>query len=319
YKSTDQAGNVESAHNLSFSLVTTVVKVELKDSNGNPLSGGVVKYYDGGWKDFGVTDASGRVSKSIAEKSYTFSIRYEGTYKEKVQNTGTDAVVIFQTVKAKVQLKDSQGNLLDSGSVKYYAGGWLTFGSTTGGEISKELLPGSYTFGMTNEGAYKEKVQNIGTDPIVIFQTVKVKVQLKDSQGNLMDSGNVKYYAGGWLTFGSTNGGEVSKELLPGTYTFGITNMGAYKEKVQNIGTDAVVIFQTVKVKVQLKDSQGNLMDSGSVTYYAGGWQTFGQTTGGEVSKELLPGSYTFSMTYGGTYRESVNNITTNPTVVFQM
>ena len=81
-----------------------------------------------------------------------------------MQNTGTDSVVVFQTVKVKVQLKDSQGNLMDSGSVKYYAGGWLTFGQTIGGEISKELLPGSYTFGMTNEGAYKEKVQNIGID-----------------------------------------------------------------------------------------------------------------------------------------------------------
>ncbi|MCY9698289.1 hypothetical protein, partial [Paenibacillus alginolyticus] len=122
-----------------------------------------------------------------------------------------------------------------------------------------------------------------------------------------------------WLTFGQTTGGEVSKELLPGSYTFGMTNEGAYKEKVQNIGTDAVVIFQTVKVKVQLKDSQGRLMDNGSVKYYAGGWLTFGQTTGGEVSKELLPGTYTFGMTYLGTYREIVSNITINPTVVFQM
>jgi hypothetical protein len=244
YKSTDQAGNVESEHQLSFSLATTAVKVELKDSNGNPLSGGVVKYYDGGWKDFGVTDASGRVSKSIADKSYTFGITYEGTYKEKVHNTGTDAVVLFQTVKVKVQLKDSQGNLMDSGSVKYYAGGWLTFGHTVGGEISKELLPGSYTFGMTNAGAYKEKVQNIGIDSVVVFQTVKVKVQLKDSQGNLMDSGSVKYYAGGWLTFGQTIGGEISKELLPGSYTFGMTYGGTYRKIVNNITTNPTVVFQ---------------------------------------------------------------------------
>ena len=184
YKSTDQAGNVEPTQSLSFTLAATAVKVQLKDSNGNPLSGGTVKYYDGGWKDFGITDTSGTVSKSLPNKSYTFAMSYEGTYKEKVQNTGTDAVIVFQTVNVKIQLKDSQGNPLDSGNVKYYAGSWRTIGDTSGGEISKELLPGSYTFGMTYEGTYKEKVQNTGTDAVVVFQTVNVKVQLKDSQGN---------------------------------------------------------------------------------------------------------------------------------------
>ncbi|NQX60627.1 polysaccharide lyase family 8 super-sandwich domain-containing protein [Paenibacillus qinlingensis] len=317
YKSTDQAGNVEPPQTLSFTLAATAVKVQLKDSNGNALSGGTVKYYDGGWKDFGITDASGMVSKSLPNKSYTFAMSYEGTYKEKVQNTGTDAVVVFQTVNVKVQLKNSQGNPIDSGNVTYYAGSWRTIGDTSSGEISKELLPGSYTFGMTYEGTYKEKVQNTVTDPVVVFQTVNVKVQLKNSQGNGIDSGNVTYYAGSWRTFGHTSGGEISKELLSGSYTFSMTYEGTYKEKVQNTETDAVVVFQTVNVKVQLKDSQGNGIDTGNVTYYAGSWRTFGHTSGGEINKELLSGTYTFSMTYGGTTKESVHDIT-DSTIVFQ-
>ncbi|WP_261305106.1 cohesin domain-containing protein [Paenibacillus andongensis] len=319
YKSTDQAGNVELPQNLSFALAATAVKVQLNDSNGNPLGGGTVKYYDGGWKDFGVTDASGTVSKSLPNKSYTFAMTYEGTYKEIVQNTGTSEVVVFQTVNVKVQLKDSQGNLIDGGAVKYYAGSWRTIGNTSGGEISKELLSGSYTFGMTYEGTYKEIVQNTGTNAVVVFQTVNVKVQLKDSQVNLIDGGSVKYYAGSWRTIGNAIGGEISKELLSGSYTFGMTYEGTYKEIVQNTGTNAVVVFQTVKVKVQLKDSQGNLIDGGSVKYYAGSWRIIGNTSGGEISKEMLSGTYTFGMTYGVTYKESVNNVTTNPTVVFQM
>ncbi|WP_204787462.1 OmpL47-type beta-barrel domain-containing protein [Paenibacillus oryzisoli] len=244
YRATDVAGNSETAKSISFNLATSTVKVQLKDSTGNPLNGGVVKYYDGGWKDFGITDALGNASKSLQDKSYTFGITYEGTYKEIVQHTGTDAVVVFQTVKAKVQLKDSLGNPLDSGTVKYYAGGWRNIGNTSGGEVSKEVLPSSYTFGMTYGGRYKEIVQHTGTDPVVVFQTVKVTLQLKDSQGNLLDGGVATYYAGSWQTIGATTSGGVSKELLPGSYTFGMTYNGIYREIVRDISTDPTVVFQ---------------------------------------------------------------------------
>jgi len=98
-----------------------------------------------------------------------------------------------------------------------------------------------------------------------------------------------------------------------------MTYEGTYKEKVQNTATDAVVVFNTVNVKVHLKDSLGNLLSSGTVTYYAGSWRTIGSTIGGEISKELLPGTYTFSITYGGVYKEISNNTTSNPTVIFQL
>jgi hypothetical protein len=243
---------------------------------------------------------------------------YEGTYKETVQNTGSNATVEFQTIRVKLQLKDSLGNPLDTGNVKYYAGSWRTIGDTSAGEVSKELLPGSYTFGMTYEGTYKEKVQNTATDPVVVFQTVSVKVQLKDKKGDPLSGGTVKYYAGSWRTFGSATGGEVSKELLPGSYTFAMTYEGTYKEKVQNTVTNPVVVFQTVRVEVWLKDSKGNPLDGGTAKYYAGGWRTIGNTVGGKVSKELLPGSYTFSMTYGAAYMEKVQDTGVESTVVFQ-
>ncbi|QYR23757.1 glycoside hydrolase family 5 protein [Paenibacillus sp. sptzw28] len=319
YKSTDKAGNAEAAQSVSFTVKTSQITVRLTDSSGNPLSGGTVKYYDGGWKEFGITDAAGTVSKRLPEKSYTFAMTYEGTYKETVQNTGSNATVEFQTVQVKLQLKDSLSNPLDTGTVKYYAGSWRTIGNTSGGQVSKELLPGSYTFAMTYEGTYKEMVQNTAADPTVVFQTVNVKVQLKDKKGAPLSGGTVKYYAGSWRTFGDATGGEVGKELLPGSYTFAMTYEGTYKEKVQNTGTSPVVVFQTVRVEVQLKDSKGNPLDGGTAKYYAGGWRTIGNTVGGQVSKELLPGSYTFSMTYGSAYMEKVQNTGVESMVVFQM
>ncbi|WP_171633095.1 Ig-like domain-containing protein [Paenibacillus plantarum] len=318
YRSTDRAGNVESSHQVGFTLALSVVKIQLKDSNGNPLSGGSVQYYDGGWKGFGITDAAGTVTKSLPDKSYTFAMAFEGTQMNKVQNTGTDAFVRFQTVQVKVLLKDSLGNPLDGGNVSYYADKWRTFGSTSYGEARKELLPGPYTFATAYEGTSNQKVQNTGVEAIVGFQTVKVKVHLKDSLGNPLDSGAVSYYADRWRSIGDTSGGEASKELLPGSYTFSTAYEGTISQKMQNTKDDAIVGFQTIRVNVLLKDSQGNPLDGGIVSYYADRWRTFGNTYEGGAGKELLPGSFSFTMSYNGTTNVRVADTSATPTIIFQ-
>jgi len=315
---TDLAGNSETVKSETYSISTNIVTVELRDSTGAPLSGGVVQYYSGGWQAFGTTDASGRVSKELTPGTYTFSMTYAFGRQEKSQNMATNPTVVFQTTRVTVQLKDSTGALMDTGTVQYYSGGWRDIGSTSGGQVTKELLPGSYTFSMTYGFARQEKAQNIGTNPTVIFQTTKVTVQLKDSTGALIDTGTVQYYSGGWRDIGSTSGGQVSKELLPGTYTFRMNYAFARQEKSQNIASNPTVVFQTTRVTVQLKDSTGVLMDTGTVQYYSRGWRDIGSTSGGQVTKELLSASYTFSMNYAYARQEKSQNIATNPTVVFQ-
>ena len=113
--------------------------------------------------------------------------------------------------------------------------------------------------------------------------------------------------------------GEISKELLPGSYTFAMTYEGTRMQKEQDTSVNAVVVFQTANVTVQLKDSQGNPLDGGQVSYYAGSWRTFGTTSGGVTSKELLTGSYTFSIAYGGRRKESVADTSVSTTIDFQM
>jgi hypothetical protein len=184
---------------------TTRVTVQLKDSGGNPLSGGSVQYYSGGWQVFGTTDANGQVTKELLPASYTFSMTYGFARQEKSQNIATDPNVVFQTTRVTVQLKDSTGAFMDTGAVQYYAGGWRDIGSTSGGQVTKELLPASYTFSMTYGYARQEKSQNVATNPTVVFQTGKVH----------SDSGRcTQYYAGGWRTFAQ------DIELLPLSYTF---------------------------------------------------------------------------------------------------
>jgi len=315
---TDLAGNSEAIKTETYTISTNIVTVELKDSTGGPLSGGVVQYYSGGWQVFGTTDANGRVSKELQPGNYTFSMSYAFARQEKSQNTATNPTVVFQTTNVTVQLKDGTGVLMDTGTVQYYSGGWRDIGSTSGGQVSKELLPGTYTFSMNYAYARQEKSQNIATNPRVVFQTTNVTIQLKDSTGPLIDTGTVQYYSGGWRDIGATSGGQVSKELLPLTYTFSMTYGYARQEKAQKIATNPTVVFQTTKATIELRDSTNGLIDTGTVQYYSGGWRDIGATSGGQVTKELLPVSYTFSMTYGFARQEKSQNIATNPTVVFQ-
>ena len=316
----DVAGNSEAVKSETYTIITgtPTVTVQLKDSSGNPLSGGVVQYYSGGWKPFGTTDATGQVSKELSPGSYSFSMTYGFARQEKSQNVSTNPLVVFQTTRVTVELRDSTGVLMDSGTVQYYSGGWRDIGSTSGGQVSKELLPLSYSFSMTYGFARQEKSQNVSTNPLVVFQTTRVTVELRDSTGVLMDSGTVQYYSGGWRDIGSTTGGQVNKELLPLSYSFSMTYSFARQEKSQNVSTNPLVVFQTTKVTVELRDSANSLIDTGTVQYYSGGWRDIGSTSGGQVTKELLPLTYSFSMTYAFARQEKSQNVSTNPLVVFQ-
>ena len=309
----------------------TIVNVILKDSTGAGIAGGEAAYRNGSWENIpGTTAANGSLLTALDGNLGTiwFRMIYAGTSIDKAQNVTTNSCVVFQTTNVIVQLKDSHGTLVDPGTdVQYRNSSWDTFGAgfTTGGQVSMELLPKTYWFRLTYAGTYIDKAQNVASDPIVVFQTVNVTVELRDSSGALMDTGaDVQYRNGGWDQFGTgvTSGGQVSMELLPKTYWFRLSYAGTSIDKAQNVSDpNQTVVFQTVNVTVQLQDSGGNPLDSPDVQYRNSNWDTFGAgyTTDGSVSMELLPKTYWFRLTYAGTYIDKAQNVSApNQTVVFQ-
>jgi hypothetical protein len=172
----------------------------------------------------------------------------------------------------------------------YYAGGWKSFGSTLGGSVHHELLPATYPVRISWAGATVQKSQNIDADPVVIFATRDVTVALLDSSGNPLDTGVADYYAGGWKAFGTTAGGSVHRQLLPGSYPVRISFGGAAVQKSQDVGVDPLVVFQTGAA----------ISDSATCSaVYASGWRPFTQ------GMQLLPASYPFRFATGTPTQES--------------
>ena len=297
-----------------FQTVNT--QVRLQNSQGIALDTGRVQYYAGAWREFGTT-SNGIAAKELLPNNYSFRMSYAYASNDKQQIIGNDPNVIFKTVNANVQLQNSLGNLIDQGTVQYYAGAWRDFGTTSNGAVTKELLPNNYSFRMSYAYASNDKQQNIGNDPNVIFKTVNANVQLQNSLGNPIDQGTVQYYSGAWRDFGSTSNGVAAKELLPNNYSFRMSYAYATNDKQQNIGSDPNVIFKTVKANVQLQNSFGNPIDVGTVQYYAGAWREFGTTLNGLATKELLPNNYSFRMTHDYISKDISQNIGTNNIVKF--
>ena len=245
-------------------------------------------------------------------------MNYAFARQEKAQDIAANAVVVFQTKNVVMQLKKSTGDLMDTGHAQYYSGGWHDIGDTSGGQISIELLPLSYQFSMNYAHARQEKSQNVNSDPTVIFQTKLITVKLQDHSGGSLDTGHAQYYSSGWQDIGDTSGGAVSIELLPLTYNFSMNYAHARQEKSQNVNSDATVIFQTKLITVKLQDHSGGSLDTGHAQYYSGGWHDIGDTSGGQISIELLPLSYQFSMNYAHARQEKSQNVNSDPTVIFQ-
>jgi hypothetical protein len=223
-----------------FKTVNT--SVQLENSRGNPLDTGIVQFYSGGWLNFGTT-ANGITSMELLPNSYKFRMTYANANIDTQQNIGNNPNVVFQTVNTSVQLKNSQGTPIDTGTVQYYAGAWRSFGTTANGIANKELLPISYKFRMTYDYVSEDTTQNISISNTVNFSTVLCTISVKDSLGHAVNNADTKYYAGAWREIGLTSGGLATKELLPVSLQFRVISGKTQKDITQDLSVNNLVQF----------------------------------------------------------------------------
>jgi hypothetical protein len=240
YASKDQQQDISTNSTVIFRTVNALV--QLQNSKGTLMDQGMVQYYSGAWRDFGTT-SNGIANKELLANSYSFRMTYAYASKDKQQDITTNPTVVFQTVNTAVQLQNSQGTLIDQGTVQYYSGAWRDFATTTNGIASKELLANNYSFRMTYEYVSNDKQQDVSSNNTVVFSTVLCDVKVITLLGQSVNNATVSYYAGAWRQIGTTVNGEITKELLPTNLSFRVKSGTVQQDKAQNISTNPAVVF----------------------------------------------------------------------------
>ncbi len=231
-----------------------------------------------------------------------------------VRSVDIDIAAGDKLVKSIVlaRLTNSSNQPVAGGEASAYVGSWKTMGTTNASGWVASAFDGKLgntSVKMSLNGTSQQLTQNHATNSVYLFKTAGITIELINSEGERIDTGDASYYAGSWRNLGPTQNGVVMVEMLPGKYSFAMVYNGT-REQLSNLQVEAgsVVSFQTSLVTVSLADSNGDPLSNGSASYYAGSWREIGTTdANGEVSVEMLPGSYSFAMVYNGT-REQKNS-----------
>lgn len=218
------------------------------------------------------------------------------------------------------RLKDSQDNLLAGGTLEYFDAEWKTATEVSDGIFEFATEEETVSLRMHYEGGLQQ-VDNIIVVYGYTFHTEQVTVELLNSSGNGLEDGQVKYMTDDWWNFGKTNSdGLVTKELLPVIYSFEM-EYDNVKQLISNydVSTDPVVTFNTVVVTAEFVNSEGAGISGSDIEYYTNRWKVFGVTDqDGIASKELLPVTYSFKVSFENAEQEITDHdVFSDPVVNF--
>ncbi len=286
------------------------VTVHFQTSTGAPIVGVIPQYNNGSifTPMSSATDAAGNATMVVPNPTTQFRILYTNNQQTSATIvTSTNPTVTFYTTNVTLNLVDHLGNPITStGSVATFTTGFVTaasFGSTTLGTVSKELLPGPYEFSLN----YNFYNQSTGHAPYMTvpggtagstfnytFQTALVTLNLVDCNTLPITTGSATatfYGSSGYNTFGSgtTSGGTIATEMLPGSgYFFRLNyNAGVLTNTATVSPGTNTVNFQTTNVTFPTATTS---------FYLNGSYTSFSPTVG----LSLLPGTYFFRINGAG-------------------
>ncbi|MBF0469219.1 MAG: right-handed parallel beta-helix repeat-containing protein, partial [Desulfamplus sp.] len=223
---------------------------------------------------------------------------------------------------ATIRIVNSQGVPIENAKIRYQTSSWHDAGNTdANGEVVVSVPEkfSTITARAYYNGAYFDIRQNIRTNSVIEFKTIRSVVSLTNSTGDPLEGGAVKFVFSSWAEYGVTDtSGQSVMELLPCKYTFRMSYAEGQLDIKQDIGQNPEVAFSTIRVNVSLKDSTGTGLEGGNIMYVRASWKDFGTTgSDGNSYKELLASKYTFRMKYEEGQLDIKQDIGQNPEVAF--
>lgn len=302
----------------------TLMAMQVKKNDGTGLAGATARYKAGyDYAVTGFTDANGLLGWSHSGLVASVDVQAKApsnTTQTKTFDATTTKLFSFQTTRLTVHYNDT---------IMFYYSGYASNWNGSPMEVFAGTYPVKFRTWVGAEGAnagmYAQTSITVPEPANGPVEKTALVVRAHDSTGAGI-VGTITYYNGGWAypgtqtnmgtdwgtagnaPLGKAGAGVVLLDGAPTNVVVALVYNGTRQQlPAQNVQTKPLFYFKTAKVDVKLADSANAPLAGGGASYYASGWYTIGTTdASGKVSVEMLPGSYSFAMTYLGT-REQFN------------
>ncbi len=219
-----------------------------------------------------------------------------------------------------VKLIDSENNPIPGQEAQIRDGSYITAITNEYGYVTTNISC-YYTYvKMTHLGKTETKLGIFYRNPVLVFQTEEVTLNLTDSDGTPLNADELIYRDGnGTYVPLATNAASASIEMLPLAFDFQVKYLGFTQTLVQNVKTNQTVNFQTHPVTINLTDSDGSALNAEELAYrnVDGDYVSVAQDAATETLEMLLL-SYYFQAKYLGFEQQLFQNTADDNSIEFQ-